>query len=215
MQFIYGAEIQKLTEILPEIADWFTEAGSPYTDWFWGSAAEARSRTAAMTRDPFSELAASRSVILIDGKKHLGAYVALDAPTLAACRKVDLRNVLNAAKGPAGIELIRRLPATRELFVPMEERDYYLSRIGVAKEGRRRGIGGHLLRHFIHNGATGNYLRLRLDVWSENKGAIEFYLGHGFRVLQKTHSEMAGMSYLAMVRNIEPGLEGDKLTTNY
>jgi len=55
--------------------------------------------------------------------------------------------------------------------------------LAVLKEYRRQGIGDILLKNFLREVAIKNIKHVELEVETKNKSAIEFYMEHGFEII--------------------------------
>jgi len=67
----------------------------------------------------------------------------------------------------------------------LERRVAHILSIAVREGYRRRGIGSMLLKSFIEYAIRRGALRVYLEVSDRNEAAINFYLKHGFRVVDR------------------------------
>ncbi len=67
----------------------------------------------------------------------------------------------------------------------LERRVAHILSIAVREGYRRRGIGSMLLKSFIEYAIRRGALRVYLEVSDRNEVAINFYLRHGFRVVDR------------------------------
>jgi ribosomal protein S18 acetylase RimI-like enzyme len=171
------------------------DAGNPYCDWFFGGAVPARTALARSLGRPSSELAADRVTILLGFAGVAGLYVAAGGAELASCRRADtLAAMLDAGERRAA--LARRVDEARELFVPVPDDDFHISRIAVAPGLRGRGFGRLLLAECLEAGRSGGFTRFSLDVSAGNASALRLYRAAGFEV--EAAGSAAGMRYLRM-----------------
>jgi ribosomal protein S18 acetylase RimI-like enzyme len=95
-----------------------------------------------------------------------------------------------AALGAAGREgrglLAERIRQAQDLFAPLRRTSFYLSKLGVVAGSRRARHGRSLVREYLRAGASAGYRRFRLDVWAENRPAVELYRGFGFDVRRRS-----------------------------
>jgi ribosomal protein S18 acetylase RimI-like enzyme len=73
----------------------------------------------------------------------------------------------------------------------------------VAGSRRARHARG-LVRVYRRAGASAGYRRFRLDVWAENRPAVELYRGFGFDVRRRSANHPAGMTHLSMALELDP-----------
>lgn len=95
-------------------------------------------------------------------------------------------------------ELQKRLEWAGGLFPPPDSDEYYLSKMGVGVDHRRRGLGRRILEEFLAVGRAARFHRFRLDVCSANTAATRLYETHGFRIVKESFSEALGIGYLSM-----------------
>jgi ribosomal protein S18 acetylase RimI-like enzyme len=184
-----------LDAALPGVHD----AGRPYVDWFFGGPAEARAALRSWMARPSSEVFVGRAVLLVADDAVLGGLIALSGAELARCRQADTVAAISLA-GPAGrSNVIERVKLSRELFAPVVDDAWYLSKIWVSPEAQGAGHGAALLQHYLDIGTRDGFTRFQLDVWSGNDAAIRLYRRFGFETIQESSSERAAMSYISMV----------------
>lgn len=175
------------------------EAGRPYIDWFLGGPTEARAALRSWMARPSSEVFVGRAALLIASEAVIGGFVALSGAELSRCRQADAMASI-ALAGPGGRSaLTERVRLARELFLPVADDEYYLSKIWVSPETRGAGNGTALLRRYLDAGARRGFRRFRLDVCSDNDVAVGLYRRFGFTTLQESVSDGAAMSYTSMV----------------
>jgi len=176
------------------------DAGRPYFDWLFGGPEAARGRLAGWSARASSEVALDRVTVLLDDGEPAGLFVALPGAELAACRKADAVALLRETESSERPAFVERLAAVRSLFAPVEEREWYLSKLAVAPARRGRGLGGRLADAYLAAGAEQGFTRFRLDVDAGNAAALGLYESRGFRVAHDRSSETAGLRYLGLVR---------------
>jgi ribosomal protein S18 acetylase RimI-like enzyme len=178
--------------------DWVHEAGRPYFDWFFDGPATARLVLAEWLSRPSSEVFVGRAVVMLDGDEAIGGFMAMSGGELGRCRQADAVAALRATPRTSWPALKGRIEASGELFPPVEEDELYLSKMGVVRESRAKGLGRELVTEYLNSGRAGGFTRFRLDVWAGNEIAVGLYSACGFRVAQECRSAAAGMTYLAM-----------------
>ncbi|MFQ5792389.1 MAG: GNAT family N-acetyltransferase [Acidobacteriota bacterium] len=185
---------------IPEVLPWIHEAGNPYFDWVFGGRAAALKTIATWMRRPSSEISISRVVLLFDGDRPVGGFIALGGADLALCRKADALAMLKEADSQGRSDLRLRMAGVRDLFLRVGTEEFYLSKTGVAVDLRSTGLGRRLAVEYLATGRAAGFRRFRLDVWAENRTARQLYESLGFRVVRESASAEAGMKYLSMVR---------------
>jgi ribosomal protein S18 acetylase RimI-like enzyme len=210
MTFRSLAEDQNADRWIPEILPWVVQAGDPYYSWFLrgiGLAGGPDSVLASWMRRRSSEVSVERVVLLVTGECAVGGFIALGGQDLQVSRRADTLAALQAA-GREGRSLVaERIQQGRELFAPVAEDEFYLSKLWVASRFRRAGHGGRLLREYVRTGMAQGFRRFRLDVWAQNRPAVELYLTAGFAVLLESSNDRADMTYLTMALEVPEGGE--------
>lgn len=199
MHFHPASALPDKMAILPHILDWIWEAGNPYVEWLWGTEAEGKAQTYAWLCRGSSELSLDKITLLMCGEAILGGYLAMGGRDLLTSRKSDLVELLKVAKRTNNASLLKKLVASRELFPPVDEQHYYISRIGVRSQYRGMGFGRKLLEHCLATGRKRDYDYVRLDVCASNRNAISLYRSENFTITQEMTSDSAGMAYYAMI----------------
>jgi ribosomal protein S18 acetylase RimI-like enzyme len=183
--------------LAPAVLPLIHEAGSPYFDWLLGGPSAARAALGSLLERPTSEIAPSNVTLLMDGDRVLGVYVALGGAELARCRTADgLALLQGAGSRESRVALSRRLAEARDLFPPVHEHDFYLSKIAVIRDQQRVGYGRALLERYVAEGVARGFARFRLDVSAGNPAALGLYRSAGFEPV--TEREAGGLRYLAM-----------------
>lgn len=183
--------------LAPDAVALIHEAGNPFFDWFFAGPEPARAALEGMLQRDSSEVAASRVIVLLDGERLAGMYVALDGAELSRARKADTLALLGEAGSPESRStLLARMAKARELFAPVAADEYYLSKIGVAPDLRRKGYGRALFEEYVSAGRAAGFTRFRLDVSADNEAAIALYRSAGFRI--EADRETGPLRYVAM-----------------
>jgi ribosomal protein S18 acetylase RimI-like enzyme len=78
-------------------------------------------------------------------------------------------------------------------LVPHAEGVAEICRMSVARELRRRGIGGAILRRLMEDAESHGYRKIILETTSTWKDAVSFYQKHGFRI---THHQGGDTHFL-------------------
>jgi ribosomal protein S18 acetylase RimI-like enzyme len=185
---------------LPDLLPWVHEAGNPYFDWLLGDPGTARAAIEVWMRRSSSEIALERVVALFEDGRAVGGFVGLAGADLARCAKADSLVALKAVGREGRAELLRRAKAVAELRLPVDDDEWFLSKLGVLEPYRRGGRGRALLHEFLHRGEAQGFTRFRLDVWEQDEHTVRLYESAGFQTADATHSEELGRKLLAMRR---------------
>ncbi len=189
---------------IPEILPWLHEAGNPYFDWIFGCPKVARESLAARMRKQAAEFSVSRATLLLDDSQPVGGFVALGGTELARCRVADMVALLKEKTNKESADQRARLEAAQQLFPRVAVEEFYLSKVGVNADWRGNGLGRALVLAYVAAGRTAGFQRFRLDVWAENKPAIQLYLSLGFQVDRKTAGpDDHHLRYLSMTGNCD------------
>lgn len=188
--------------LMESVAGLIHQAANPYYDWFFGGTSAARAAIERQLRSPSSELAAERVVVLEDGDRVAGVFVALGGTELTLARNADALATVAASSQAGRRVLLARMAESRELFEPVGAGDFYLSKIAVAAALRGHGCGRRLVDAYLEAGRRAGFRRFRLDVSGDNGSAIALYRSAGFSA--GPVRERAGLRYRAMTFEESP-----------
>lgn len=182
------------------LAAWIHQASNPYADWYFGDAATAAEIIAEWAGRPSSELSLRRALIMLDGDRPCGCLIGLSGADLARARAADFAAFsADLGSGAEADEVIEQVvTASRELFPPVADDEYYISRVAVSPDRRGQGLGRLLVRQALEDARAAGFRRFRLDVSADNQGAIRAYQATGFSVAKTSASALAGLTYCAM-----------------
>jgi ribosomal protein S18 acetylase RimI-like enzyme len=190
-----GSASALISQILP----WVLLAGDPYYSWLFGDAQHAMQVLNTWMARPSSEVSVLRAQLLARDNEIAGGLIALSGTDLKKARKADFIALLTGVSSVDRQQFIYRLAVARKIFSPVDDDEYYLSKIGVNPPFRRMGCGQMLLERFIHEGNARGYTRFRLDVHAGNVEAIRLYQRAGFETAQ-AHSTDSPLNYYCMTR---------------
>lgn len=185
-----------ISQVLP----WIHEAGNPYFDWVFGGREAALRTIASWMRRASSEISISRVSLFLEGDGSVGGFIALGGAELALCRKADARALLKEADSQRRSDLIARMESVRGLFPRVASDEFYLSKMAVAPEFRRTGLGRRIVSEYLSVGRAEGFRRFKLDLWAENRGALRLYESLGFKVVRESVSAELDVKYLSLVR---------------
>jgi ribosomal protein S18 acetylase RimI-like enzyme len=189
-----------LDKAVGTVGPWLHEAGNPYFDWLLGGRAAALPILTARMRAADSEISLRDvAVLLDDAGRVVGGFVAHDGGELQRRRRADAVAFLHHVRAEECAALVQRMKLSRGLFTEVEPQAFYLSKVGIRPDARRRGYGRVLTERFLAEGATRGASRFLLDVGAANHGARRLYESLGFELTKVSHG--GGMTYLAMQWN--------------
>ena len=192
---VASTDDQALNETLTTLA---LAAGGAFEIWRFGGHDEARAVLGAWIARESSEIAARRWVVAEEDGVPAGGFAALPAPELDAARRADLLALARLAARDAS--MVARISAARDLFLPIDSSDLYLSRIAVAAHARRHGVGGFMLEGIARLADERSLSAVRLDVSADNDAALALYEKHGFTPIAENSLADLPMRYIAMRR---------------
>lgn len=201
VQIVWAHKVPKIEQKLQDIVPWVREAGRPYFDvLFTGS--EMDSLLADWVGRSSSELAAQRMRLLIQDDRICGGYIALAGQELAGCRQADLLALARDSGSYSYGELRARMEDLRDLFAPVEENDFYLSKIGVHPQMQGQGLSHYLMSDCIKRARQGGFRRVRTDVPAQGSVARELCRGYGFEAIYRGKARTSSLRYLSLALDL-------------
>ena len=149
-------------------------------------------------RRPTSEIALGRSRILTEGPEIAGGFIALGGSELKLARKADTLALWKTVPANELRALMERMANGANLFSPVADDEYYLSKLGLNGQFRGRGLGSTLIERYLKEGRERGYRRYSLEVRSSNEPAIRLYKSAGFRIDSRLQSRDGRFQYFAM-----------------
>jgi ribosomal protein S18 acetylase RimI-like enzyme len=193
------AEDPKIEAWIPAVLPLIHEAGNPYFDWLFGGPSVALPIIESRMQVAGSELSVCDTVVLLDeSERMVGGFIALTGADLGRRRTVDAAAYLQRIGRSARAQLLQRMQTSRNLFASVRPDEFYLSKVGVAREARGRGYGRLLVERFLAIGAAQGLDHFVLDVSEKNTAALGLYESLGFRVTAKACTEDGDLTYLTM-----------------
>jgi ribosomal protein S18 acetylase RimI-like enzyme len=196
MRFLCLSNVAEPDRYVAEALPWVHEAGCPYVDWFFDGREAARAAVEEWMHRPSSELFIGNAVLLMDGDRSLGGFIALGGADLRSCRAGDMVAAASAVPEEQREAMMGKVMAASPLFAPTADDEFYLSKIGVVRAKRGAWHGSAILSEYLLTGARAGYRRFRLDVSADNTTAIQLYRSVGFEAEQEGSAD--GMRYLSM-----------------
>jgi ribosomal protein S18 acetylase RimI-like enzyme len=183
------------------LAPWVIAASRPFADWYFGEPWAAEEMVTEWMSRPSSEVFAGRAVVYEDGGGPGGCIIALPGSELARCRAADFAAFCDeVASEPEADEVIAEIVAvSNELFAPVGDDDFYISRVGVDPHRQGQGIGRAMVSYVLADAARRGHARCRLDVSADNNAAVRAYQAAGLTTVETRHDPTTGFTYCAMV----------------
>lgn len=186
-------------ELIPQTIPWVLLAGNPYYEWLFGNPELATRILDLWMRRRTSEVSILRVTILRSDGEIAGGFIGLDGLELKRSRKADAVAIFREVSAADRVSLMDRLSNSANLFLPVEDDEYYLSKMGLHSAFRGKGYGRLLLERYIEEGKARGHVRYRLDVHRDNVAAIRLYQSFGFRVASQAQTTDGALTYYAMV----------------
>jgi ribosomal protein S18 acetylase RimI-like enzyme len=187
-----------LDDVVPFAAPLIREAGNPYYDMLFGSSETTATTLNAWMRRASSEVSIRRVQFLLCDSEIAGGFIALSGIELREARRADAMALLQSVRATDRPGLITRLANLSSLFSPVNDDDYYLSKVAVAPPFRGRRLGRVLVERYIAEGSSHGYSRYRLDVHTDNQAAVQCYRAAGFEISSRTESKDGSLKYYSM-----------------
>lgn len=198
VQIVWGHKTPNIDRKLNDIIPWVRDAGRPYYDIFLDGT-DLDSTIARWLQRRSSEVSLQRTRLLVTDDRITGGYISLAGRELPGCRQADLLDLAREMGEHSYSELRARMDDLRDLFAPVEENDFYLSKIGVLSHMQGQGLSHHLMRDCIRRATQGGFRRVRLDVPEHHKVARELYRTHDFEPVYRGKTPVSNLRYIAMV----------------
>jgi len=196
--------LSSIDEAIEKILPWVHEAGNPYFDFIFDDRDVARAALGRWMRRASSEISVNRAVLLRGDDEPLGGFIALTGAELSTCRRMDAAALTLSGNRERREGVLKRLETTRDLFIPVRDRDFYLSKFWLDTRYRGAGHARGLMNAYLAAGHRGGYSQFRLDVFADNERAIHVYRSFGFKELGESAVPGAGLRYIAMGAEFPP-----------
>ena len=189
--------------LVPRVLPWVLAAGNPYYDYLFGGAELSHRTLEGWMKRASSEVSILRGEFLTCDAELAGGFIALNGRELKRARQADAAALWEAFPSAERVALVERMSNSANLFPPVAEDEYYLTKMGLSAPFRGQGLGRALMQQYLAQGKAQNYASFRLDVHTDNQPAIGCYLAAGFKVLSTSESRDGGLRYHAMRYRLE------------
>ncbi len=198
VQIVWGHKTSHLDKKLNDIVPWIHQAGRPYYDIFLRGN-DVHSVIAQWLKRRSSELSLRRTRLLVADDRIAGGYISLAGGDLAGCRQADLLDLARTMGEHSYRELRDRMDDLSDLFAPVEDHDFYLSKLGVLPRMEGRGLSQYLMDDCLRRARQGGFGRVRTEVPEHDEETREFYETYGFKPIYRGKTSMSNLRYLSMV----------------
>ena len=203
---VWEDEATVSSELVEKVRPWVHDASNPFADWYFGDAEIAAEIIGEWMERPSSEFYIGRGIVMFDDDgEPRGILIGMSGAEVAKCRMADFTAFCEEiGDEPGADEVIDQVvTASRELFPPIRDDAFYISRIAVDRNARGRGLGRQLVRYTIELKRKEGFPRVRLDVSADNVGAIRVYNSLGLETISRAQSKTAPLEYCAMALDVE------------
>lgn len=191
-------DIPDAEALIPHASMWILAAGQPYFDWLCGGR-EAAERTVAMwMKQPSSEVFFQRMRFLQRGSEIAGGIIGLGGAELKKARIADVNSYWKTLDVHARGSLIQKLSQSLQVFAPVAEDEYYVSKIGLARSFQGKGLAKVLVEHCLDQGTALGYSKFRADIQTENKPSLRCARVLGFEIFYTGQSADGALRYHAL-----------------
>ena len=197
-EFCLPATTANIDVLISRSIPWVLAAGSPYFLELFGGEEPAIRALQLWMRRPSSEVSIGRGQILMEGSDIAGGFIALAGPELKLARKADALALWKTVPASELRALIRRMANGANLFSPVADDEYYLSKLGLNEEFRGRGLGSALIMRYLQEGRMRGYSHYSLEVLSQNDPAVRLYKSAGFQIDRQLQSRDGRFRYFSM-----------------
>ena len=181
--------------LVPLAFSWILAAGQPYYDWLCGGR-DAAERTVAMwMKQPSSEVFIQRMRFLQCGSEIAGGIIGLGGAELRKARIADVNSYWAMLDLHSRGALIEKLSGSLQVFAPVAEDEYYVSKLGLARSFQGKGLAKVLVQHCLAQGTALGYSKFRADIQTENKPSLRCARVIGFEIFCTGESSDGALRY--------------------
>ncbi len=198
LHFAWGHKTPQIERKLIDIVPWVHQAGRPFFDIFLDGADPEDVLNRWLQRRS-SELSLHRTRLLIHDDRIAGGYISLAGRDLPAARQADLLDLAREMTDLTYADLRDRMEDLKDLFAPVEDNDFYLSKLGLLPSIDHPGLHQHLLDDCMRRAHQGSFRRVRVDVAEHHSDLRELYSSYGFQAVYRGKSPVSDLRYLAMI----------------
>ncbi len=201
VQIVWGHKTSNIEQKLEDIIPWVHQSDQPYLEVFL-KGADTREVLTRWLQRRSSEISLRRARLLIADDRISGGYIAVAGSELRGCRQADLLDLAREMGNQSYSDLRERMEKLGDLFAPVEEHDFYLSKLGVMPRVEGRGLSYRLMDDCIRRAEQGGFGQVRVDVPEHYDETVEWYKTYGFRPIYRGRTQDGSLRYLAMVCDV-------------
>jgi GNAT superfamily N-acetyltransferase len=177
---------------------WILAAGQPYFHWLCGGRDEAERTVAMWMRQPSSEVSIERMQFLQCGSELAGGIIGIGGAELKKARIADINSYWATLDVHSRGALIEKLSQSLEAFAPVEEDEYYVSKVGLDRRFQAKGLANVLVEHCMDQGSALGYSKFRADIQTENKPSLRCSRAMGFKIFYTGQSADGALRFHAL-----------------
>jgi ribosomal protein S18 acetylase RimI-like enzyme len=155
-------------------------ASAAYNEFVYRDRRQADDVGSLLLERGVAEFADGHTFELVHDDVLQGFISALTAQELRVCRMKSAMVIAKAGFFAEDPDLLRRMQLAAATNVPVEDGDYYISRVAVSPDFSGRGLAGQLLQKAEEQARSHGARRLLLEVAAGNDVALRLYSRHGF-----------------------------------
>jgi ribosomal protein S18 acetylase RimI-like enzyme len=194
-----AADFPNPESTIPQAVPWIMAASYPYYEWLLGSPELAQSAVSKWMHRPSSEIFIRRVRFVLCDSQIEGGYLGMSGQELKKARMADAEALWADADESRRATLLQRMSSVSNLFPPVRDDDFYMSKFGLNPSARGRGRAWRIAKEALRDVFSQGYPRLRLDVWADNEVAIRIYQALGFELIHSAQSADGQLKYQSMV----------------
>ncbi len=196
--FRKAADTPNAEHLVLHALPWIMEAGNPYYDVLFGDAGSTLTYLQKWACRGSSEVSIGRVEFLMSDSEFAGGFIALSGGDLQKARRADSVALLTSVAPQDRPVLTLRLTNVTDLMAPVDNDEYYLSKLGLVQQFRGKRLARTLVDRYIEEGARLGHSRYRLDVHADNDAAIRCYRSAGFEISRRSQSQDGTLKYYSM-----------------
>ncbi len=194
--------------VIPQAVPWVLAASYPYYEWLLGSPELAQSTVSKWMKRQSSEIFIRRVRFVLCDSEIAGGYLGMPGHELKKARMADAEALWADADESGRAALLQRIASTANLFPPVQDDEYYMSKFGLNPSARGRGRAWRIAKEAIRDVFSQGYTRLRLDVRADNEVAIRIYKALGFELFHTAQSADGQLKYQSMILTRASAVKG-------
>ncbi len=184
--------------LIPRAFPWIFSSGQPYFEWLCGNREVAEQTVAKWMRQPSSEVYIRRVQFLVCGTEIAGGFIGIGGAELAKARMADINSYWASLDVPARSALIEKLSHSAQVFPPVGEDEYYVSKVALDRQFQAKGLAKVMLQHCLDQGIALGYTKFRADIQINNFPSLRCARSLGFQIFYTGESSDGALKYHAL-----------------